>query len=437
MFFTPYVPLAGSSDSADALGFNGLSAKLADLLFPQFTVTTRRPAYHGFLCFALNYLKKNGYAGDSWSPEARIRDLEIFWVAHSKHLKGENILNGDKFTDLGILSKKGLTLNRAQEDDLFYKDLVYGTYGHYAVPSQTWGLLETDRNLTELGEELAEAWEARGGGRNQFVPLLNKWMEGNQPLPDSPNKKLRPYLASEDPSDREREVWREIIDETIQENPVSGLLWKKPIKKDTLKLADSEENYCSFFDEVHNHYENYGPEPTRRELQQRLNLCQHFEAIGALAQYVFERAYLRPDNWKPTPKDRVLQEKIWEALMGALKKFNSITCRDKPAWALPETLEGCSSSDLEAKIIEHHAAYQFQKGAEPFMEGNTVKLEGQVKKKTGSRLTVEVLSEKLNALAEKGGADLVERIKRAAAWHYRRNWYFPKAQAWREYAGRV
>jgi hypothetical protein len=414
MYFTPYVTLANTNNSVDPLGFLQPGAALADLLFRQFTVLSQHPAYHGFLCFALNHLKepRPGYGK---SQATRIRDMEIFWGVLSLRLGGESILNVTKYRRL---PDTGVTLAKAREKRFqLYDRLNYGTLGHYTGPSLRWGLLnEQDRSLTPLGRELAEAWGARG--KIPFAPLLKEWLDGNTVL-DSRLDELGPYSVSAEPSKTEQEVWRRIIENTCQEEPISGVLWENPITLETLELAETEKTYHSFFPSVAEHYSGHPA------LRQRLYLCQHFEAICALVQFVFEWAYLRKSRHENAVPKAFPKETVLLALQESIEKFHSFSLIGKLRWNLPERLIICSSySTLEDSIIQHHCGHQRRKGAAAFMDTEKILLSGRV-----DEGRIAALAEKLDGSPE--------QITRAASWTYRRGWYFWNAQLWLRHAGMI
>lgn len=413
MYFTPYVPILGTSSSVDPLGFLQPSAALADLLFKQFTVLSHHPAYHGFLCFVLNYLDETGY-GSGVDLATNIRDMEIFWGMLSLRTNGESILNVTKYRRLPA---DGLTLAKARKNRSLYERLSYGTLGHYTGPSVRWALLEEGgRRLTQDGRDLGEAWGSRG--KTPFATLLKKWLADKNVL-DSPLEDLSPYCVSGEPSEKEQAVWQRII-KTCQEVPISGALWEEPLKSETLDLAEKEETYHRFFPAVREHYSRH------EQLQQRLSLCQHFEEICALVQCVFDWAYRRKslvDNVgaQASPPE----ESVLLALKESIKKFHSVSSLDKPPWKLPGRLESCSSySALEDSIILHHCEHQRRKGAAPFMDTEKILMSGRV-----DEGRIATLVEKFNGSPE--------RITPLAAWVYRRGWYFWNAYRWLQYAGRI
>ena len=419
MYFSPYVAFADTGGSVDPLGFLRPGNALADLLFRQFTVLSNYPDYHGFLCFAFDYLAATRTPPGKTGFSARVRDIEIFWGLLSLKSTGESLLN---VTKLKALSEKDYCFSRNNNYGGLYIRLNYGALGHYTGPSVRWNLINRQiTQLTDMGYRLGEAWSRRGSFA--FKELADAWLKGDDLFDEATvKKKLAPYSLHSQPARAEKEVWNDVIALACQKDKLSAPLWEYPLRDEILYLATSESEYHLFFPALVEYYSKYG------QLSQRISLCWHFEEIAALSQYIFDWEYVRRDlanHLTEQPGSR--RTAIVEAMQYSLRLFLDTLAKSGLAlqWELPGRLAACSSyAELADAILAHHTSHQNRKGTSPFMDEKHILVEGRVDAAKTLRLHEQL-------------EDDSKRISQVLTWNFKRNWYFSNARRWLEYAGRI
>ena len=426
MFFSPFTSFENMGTSVDYLGFLRPGAVVADQIFPQFTVLSRHPAYHGFFCFAFRRARERTGAAKMKNAFARdFRLMEAFWgLAHVAQNAGEGILNVLRYKgarSLGVTAYDDSRLHR-----IIFQKMHYGVLGHYASPSRQWGLLNSKGDvLTPLGECLANAWGSRGKNMS-FGELLDRWENNHSDLSNPGDlDAFAGYFLNDMASPDERCAWGEIIENTRQKIPVAAPLWEKRMESDLSELleADDPKKYAAFFPAL---FERYANHP---ELCRRFGACDAFEQFAALVQGVFDWEYLRRLNeYRDLAKNNDFSEV--EQCFLAETRSAAVRCSETmPSalrWALPTDIEKgniTSYAELANAVIGHHAKHQRRKDAAVFIDGDVVTVAGRIDAPNVCDFMFDLQS---------NPSSLLQKLR----WRYRRNWYFTQNRQWLHYAGR-
>jgi len=415
MKFTEFVITETVGNSVDPLGYLKPSGEVSSGLFRPFTVLSNHPAYHGFLAFAFSYLEKNSLKPGQKNFPRRVRDLEILWGGLSVH-GGDAVINVTKYRPL--VDQGALRLDDARKRPALYARLNYGALGHYGGPSRTWGILQPNgAGLTANGSALAEAWQHRG--RFDFADLADRWMSGADLFAE---KKLGDWVGvfrlSAEPEDKEREVWQTLIHDLCRREPVIAPLWEKPVPESILALGHDEHTYPGFFPGLLKHYQAHP------ELCQRIELCDRFEKLSGLVQFVFEWEYVKRLDYiqKLGLSDERLKKPVTDAIREAARAFCDVQGSSE-FWALPGTLEKATDyPTMVAMILAHHSAHQRGKGASPFITGDAIAVQDRVDGQKFMQFFESV-------------ANKPETLVSATQWRYHRDWHFERAHLWQQYAG--
>ncbi len=415
MKFTNYIVTETTGNSVDPLGYLRPTSEISGALFRQFTVLSNHPAYQGFLAFAFAYL-----AGQSITPakrefSRRVRDLEILWgVLNVK--AGKSVVNVTKFEPLA--GEGSLRLTDARHRPALYARLNYGVLGHYASPSVFWKILESGASgLTALGAELADAWRFRAG--YDFAVLADRWLnDADLFATDGLDKWISAYQLSANPELEEQKVWKSLIENLCVKDPVIAPLWRKPLPQDILSLSTAEDRYPGFFPALRNHYAGHD------ELCRRIDLCNRFERLSGLVQFVFEWQYVsRLDEIRVIGLSHGdLPVVVTHEIAEAAKQFIAGQ-GDRECWSLPAALADLRDHEsIVAVVLSHHTRHQRSKGASPFIAGDAVAVQ--------DRVQAQEFVHFFNAMVGDPG-----RLADAAQWRYHRNWHFWRAHEWQRYAG--
>lgn len=415
MKFTRYVMTENSPTSIDPLGFLRPAARLADTLFPQFTVLSNHPAYHGFLAFGYGFLAENRiYPGQREFPRA-FRDLEVLWGILNVRAN-KSVLNVTKYQPL--VGEDGLTLSSARSKRWLRSRLNYGALGHYSNPSINWRILnERGTGLLPLGHSLAGAWGLRDGAR--FQDVATEWWAdhpvfvGGASLPYERNFNIAATPASE-----ERKVWQRLIEGACARDPATAPMWENPIPDETLALKDDERAQQGFFPAVLDRYRNFP------ELCRRLRLCESFERLAALIQFVFEWEYVsRLESVRVVGLvPGVLSEVVARLIHGHAKAFIE-SQGESENWTLPFALSRAPNHEsMVETILAHHADHQKSKSQAPYIAGKEVAVRDRVDDVEFRRFFENV-------------ARNPDSLDSASLWRYRRDWHFNRADLWCRYAG--
>ncbi len=423
MLFTPYIPIDATGGSLDPLSFLRPAGQLRDTLFRQFTILSRRPAYHGALCWIFHHLRKKDIHSTQKDFARKFREIELFWGLVNSHPQiarynldeaGQSILNITKFETLHANSVTSFA--KAKHWGPLFARVNYGTWGHYAGPSRIWGLLDPKgRELTPAGLELALAWGTRGSA--PFADLLDAWMNG-APLDESFIDKSRPYALGAPSSPAEKACWHEIINKYATQHPDRKALWSMPPGEDVIALAAREETYAGFFPALIKHYEGCG------DLDARVELCGLFDTLAGLAQLAFEWEYARRTfDDKIVPDYPDVEENITAALRPLLDTFRLLCEPQRFTWDLADTLAAVASwDDLAHAVLTHHEYHQQRKRVSPYIREGAIVVHDRIDPASVTAL-MDVL--------KKSPESIVSKI----SWYYRRNWHFSTAALWRRYAG--
>lgn len=415
MKFTDYVVTETAGNSVDPLGYLRPSGEVSGALFRQFTVLSNHPAYQGFLAFTYSYL-----AGRSLNPakrnfSRRVRDLEILWGVLNVRA-GDSVVNVTKFEPL--VQADTLRLHEVTRRPVLYVRLNYGVLGHYSSPSAFWKILEPGGSgLTALGTKLAAAWQFRDG--HDFSELADRWLNEEDLFAiDGLNKWAEAYRLSAKPEKSEQKVWQSLIDGLCLRDPVTAPIWQNPVPADVLSLSTDKNLYPGFFPALQKHYAGHD------ELCRRIELCNRFERLSGLVQFVFEWEYVRRlDEIRAVGlKHGDLPKVVAHGIAEAAKHFISGQ-GEREFWSLPATLATIGDHDtMVAAILAHHTRHQRSKGASPFIVGDTVAVQDRVRAPEFIRFLDEMV-------------DDTGRLSDAMQWRYHRNWHFSRAHDWQRYAG--
>ena len=428
MFLTPYTVLPSGLDSLDPLGFLRPYTALSDALLPQFTTLTASPACHGFLCWAVGFLRQRRASDRDFARG--MRDLEILWGALCiKGSRPEGVLN---IVRLSRLPRTGLTLGVARREKYgLYLRPGYGVRGHYAGPSAVWGFLSADQRLTDAGKALADAWDFRltAGKRRSsrlptFTSLAERWMD-NLPVLDDPalgeDVCRRWSVSAGEPNSDERQVWKRAVSRAIDAWPAGEGLWTSP-PSDELKKMYSSDRF-RFFPELLRHYAAQNASGRWDELLRRLDRCRAFEQFAALTQFAFEWEYLRRERAggsAPVSPHPDLFAELRQAAEDAAKAV----CAAGLDWNMPERLRACTSyAEQMRAVIAMHVEHQKRKLAQPFLDEHDVLLADRLPYSPAPRLADDLAD-----------ADNVA-LRRGVMNAYPRTWFFNNVWRWLDYLG--
>lgn len=415
MMFTDFVVTETAGNSVDPLGYLKPSGEVSSGLFRPFTVLSNHPANHGFLAFAFSFLAANSLKSDQKKFPRRVRDLEILWGILSVR-GGDAVINVTKYEPL--TSNDSLRLDDAKKHPALYARLNYGVLGHYGNPSTTWRILQPNGSgLSANGSALAEAWRRRSGF--DFADLADRWMKGADLFAEvSLDQWAKIFRPTADPEPSERKIWSTLIQELCGREPVIAPLWQKPVPDDLLALGRAEDTYQGFFPGLLGHYAPYP------ELCRRIQLCDCFERLSGLVQFVFEWEYVRRlDHIEQIGMSgKNLPAQVTNDMQDAARAFRAVQGQ-REFWTLPGTLANVDDYPrLLAAVLAHHTNHQRRKGTSPFIAGEAIAVQDRVDGQNFLQFFETV-------------ADAPETLLAATQWRYHRNWHFERAQRWQHYAG--
>lgn len=417
MKFTDFIITETAGNSVDPLGYLKPGGEVSAGLFRPFTVLSNHPAYQGFLAFAFSFLEKKSLKPGQKNFPRRVRDLEILWGILSIQ-GGDPVINVTKYQPL--TSRDSLRLDDAKRRPALYARLNYGALGHYGSPSTTWRILQPNgAGLSPNGSALAEAWQHRGGF--DFADLAERWMSGVDLFVEAKLKEwTQAFRLNANPAPAERKVWRTLIRDLCHREPVIAPLWEKPAPEDILALGRHENTYPGFFQGLLKHY----PAPAHEELRRRIELCNRFERLSGLVQFVFEWEYVRRLDHilKVGLSSKRLPSQVTNDIREAARAFRAVQ-GPREFWALPGMLENANDYPAMVEtILAHHLAHQRGKGKTPFITGEAIAVQDRVDSQRFMQFFKAV-------------ADAPETLVSATQWRYHRNWNFERARLWQQYAG--
>lgn len=418
MHLTPYVPTDNTVGTVDPLGSMRPFGILADQLFRQFTILTHHPGYHGFLCFALQYIADNRRLTNSRPLGRAVREIEILWGLINC-LAGDSILNTMKFGPL--IERACFRYKDCLKDRRLFDRLPYGALGHYTGPSRYWGLLN-DRagGLEENGRHLASAWGRRGV--RPFERLLTDWLDNHTPA-DGENfiqlcRDYEDYALSQPASAEEQAAWVRIIKDYCRSRPLAAPLWGRPVSREMLPDNFDILNYQDYFAGLINHYQD------QEELTLNLIVCQRFEELIGLAQTVFNWEYARclpVDLGDFSGVKTRLVDLAGEIAPDYLQAVSD--ARLPLNYTLARGLTGVKDyGSMAQAVLEHHSAHQRNKGGFPYFSDGRILIQG--------RVDPEDMLDHLTSLR-----DHPDQARSLVAAYQARDWHFGKALFWLAYAG--
>lgn len=412
MKFTEYVVLDRAAQAIDPLGFRRPAGALQDLLFPQFTVLTLRPAYLGALCCFLKILDE-GEHGDTTGFARRFRVLEIFWgIANAK--AGAPVINITKYREL---CEGDIQLSAIPKRHAIYQRLSYGTLGHYTSAAIRWGLVDKHgKRLEPHGVALADGFSSR----RSSVPLrdaLTRWARAESFSPEEMEAFGRNFGITAPASSRERQTWKQVIREWCAKNPRTAPLWDAPIQIGDISAKDAgHADYVAFFQLLRDTYPG---------LKNEIDALWNFERLSAASLFIFELRVAAMEFGggfeNATPPD----PHALAANIIALASAYMTAPVFQDARALFRTLADCRPDyhALTRCIVEHHIEHQRAKGTSPIIDHDELIVTGRVDAETMR----QTLSDTQNAHDMK---DCLDRIQ----FRYRRQWHFDKCRHWYDWA---
>lgn len=418
MYFSEYVVSERVSSLMDPLGFMKPAGVLGDQLFQQFTVLSNHPAYHGVLCVILKFLSdREQRRGTSIGRE--FRRAEILWgVLNAMHKS--TVINIRKYARLvdDAEDTRKISLDAIPTTHPIYARLGYGTLGHYAQPSISWGLLEKDgRRLTAAGQRLAASAAVRGDvDLNEW---LTRWMDGRElAIGDLQAVAERFHIAAM-PASTEREVWVDLIDAWTSANPATRCLWESPLEAGLLEAADADPaQHDEYLAVLAVRYPSLG-KPVRAVVE--------FEALSGYIQFVFDLqlAHLQ------------YADAGFEELQGPLKQelaqFAITLARDSIPAGEPRLDAGGifarlaasrpHPQDIDHLVCDHHVAHQRGKGVSPLMEKGQLLVRDKIDRAE--------LGKFIEMLVQAVGPEDHLRLLR---YRSRRDWHFGRCRRYHDYA---
>ena len=415
--FADYVVTETVGGSVDPLGYLKPSGEVSGALFRQFTVLSNHPAYQGFLSFAFSNLAERSLTPAKREFSRRVRDLEILWGVLNVRA-GDSVVNVTKFEPLTHTGT--LRLSEVSRRPTLYARLNYGVLGHYSSPAGFWKIIEPGGvRLTELGIKLAAAWRCRDG--QDFSVLVERWLNNEDMYAIKGLEKWgEAYCLNGTPNKAEQKVWQTLIDGLCARDPILAPIWRNPVPIELLKLSASETSYPGYFPALQKHFAG------QDELCRRIELCNRFERLSGLVQFVYEWEYVRRlDEMRAVGlKHGDLPKLVTHAVAEASKDFIAGQ-GERVLWSLPATLATIKEhKEIVAAILAHHTRHQRSKGASPFITGDSIAVQDRVRAPEFVRFFGDVVQNP-------------EQLLGATQWRYHRNWHFSRAHEWQRYAGLI
>lgn len=406
MKFSEYTITTKPEQSVDPLAFNQPFGKFRNRLYPQFTVLSNAPAYHGMLALAFQILGKRVTEPGKDGFARRFREVEILWGLASV-AAGQSILNVTKYQAI-LEGRDCIKLRDIGRSNAIFLSLTYGTLGHYSSPSVVWGFLERGAViLTPLGTRLAEAFAKRG--RQSLDTILDDWLEGNVITHTQLKAIGKTYGIDSLPSPTEQEVWQDAVEALCSHKTEISTLWANPLSEEELLAQRADPaTYSNFFPYLADRY------PLLAEVFRQAG---RFETMSAICLYLFEREYLLcHDAGTALPSVGTLERNLAEKLTSLAKDYMA-SDNHYDTKGLFAALSGASGhTEAAAIIVQHHEQSQRAKGSMPYMQNGELCVRDRF-----DRQGFTTLHEEISGLA---GAD--EQLA-LLTYHYRRDWHFDRA----------
>ncbi|TAL86887.1 MAG: hypothetical protein EPN74_03390 [Rhodanobacter sp.] len=412
MRFTEYVVLESADKAVDPLGFRRPARALQDMLFPQFTVLTLRPAYLSSLCCILDQLGDESFEPRQLSK--RFRELEVYWGIANATVDA-SIINVTKYQRLrgAQVNLKSIPLRHP-----IYQRLSYGTLGHYSSASLRWGLVESDgHTLRPLGRDLADAFSSR----NRALPFreaLTRWRRGHTFSQDDFKRAGAHFGVDVAPSRTESEIWCKLIDTWCKESRRVEPLWSAPPKWQALEAGFSSASaYRVLWNQVRRQYESLATE---------LTAIDRFERLAAATQFVLDLR-IASLEYGDTFKDVMPHgAQAFAAATTALAADYVAAPAFHDSRRLFASVAKAAGDfrALTERVVDHHVDHQTAKGISPIIKDSKLLVAGRV----NSNRLKEAL-----AIFDNASDDAAAQLD-GLQFLYRRQWHFEKCRSWYDWA---
>ena len=413
MKFSEYTIIAKPEQSVDPLGFTQPFGNLRSRLFPQFTVLSNSPVYHGILTLIYQVLAKKKVTPSQTGFARFFREAECLWGL-ANVAAGQSVLNVTKYQAI-LEGRTSLTLAEIGRNNAIFRSLAYGTLGHYSSPSVTWSFLERGaQRLTPLGDRLGDAFSTRN--KQSLSSALEEWLNG-QSIRISKLEALGKTFGIENPPSRtEQRVWQDAVQIWRDRTPETRGLWTDPLDEAELQaLRKDAATYKDFFDHLSDRY------PRLKKLFEQLS---RFETMSAICQFLFQREYLLcHDASKKLPKSGPLEKNLSTMLIKIAQYYtiNNIFFDTKSLfYSLSKALD---YKIIPYIIIRHHIEHQKSKNTLPYMEENGE----MIVRERFDRQQFTTLHEELSHLKT------TEAQLALLTYEYRRDWHFDRALRYNRY----
>ena len=412
MKFSEYTITTKPEQSVDPLGFTQTFGVLRNRFYPQFTVLSNWPVYHGIIALIYQLLAERKSAIGKSGFAKLFRDAECLWGL-ANVAAGKSVLNVTKYQVI-LKDRSRVALTNIRSGDAIFRSLNYGTLGHYSNPSVAWGLLERGATqLTPMGNRLANAFAKRGG--HSLKSALERWLGRNEIERAELVTLGNAYGTDSPPSHSERDVWKAAVDAWRKHAPDTAALWTNPPDRAEVKmLCANDSAYRNFFPTLAARYPRLAEDFTQ---------SGRFEAIYAVCVFLFEREYLLcHDAGVTLPNAGVLEEQLAVALAHLARKYIDRDSRkDKNVLfaALANTSDHATTVNV---LLGHHLSHQKAKNALPYLENGKLLIRDRF-----DRQRFTSLHEELTGLTSP------EDCLALLAYRYRRDWHIDRAMRYSHY----
>lgn len=409
MKFSEYTITEQPESSVDPLGFTQTFSALRSRLFPQFTVLSNAPTYHGVLALIYQIQQERKSKKESFS--IAFRKAECLWGLATASA-GKSILNVTKYQAI-LEGRDSISLKNIGPTNAVFRSLGYGTLGHYSNPSIAWGFLKRGGiSLTPLGEELAGSVAKRGN--QMLLEQIKNWLDGDTILLTDLTDLGKAYELDAAPNKDEKKIWQAALTDIVIRKPEISDLWADiPNEIELDELRKDEVSYKDFF-----------PQMAKRfpKLKTTFRLIHYFEIISAICAFIFEREYLLcSDDEQQRPSEA---GELEEQLANALTKCSSdyLASDGQDTRGLFAELKRASNYQSTADILlTHHVKHQKAKGTLPYMENGKLRVRDRF-----DRQKFTSLHEELNETSDEKRLALLQ-------YRYQRNWHFDRAARYNRY----
>ncbi|WP_369072978.1 hypothetical protein [Burkholderia gladioli] len=412
MRFTEYVVLESADKAIDPLGFRRPAGALQDMLFPQFTVLTVRPAYLSSLCSILDKLADETFKVQQLSQ--RFRALEIYWGIANASVNS-SVINVTKYQRLLC---EQVRLDGIPARHPIYQRLSYGTLGHYSSAALRWGLVEADGcTLSPLGRDLADAFSSRNRA-GRFRDALANWQDNHVVSQRDFERAGECYGLDAPVSRGESEIWRQLIDNWCRKNPRVEPLWRAPPEWQRLQAGFANSSaYQRFWTDARQQYDGLAAE---------LTAIARFERLAAATQFVLD-LHIASLEYGDTFRNVLPRgADTFAAAVAALAAayFTASAFHDSRRLFASIAQAAGNFVALTRCVVDHHIDHQTTKGTSPIVNHDELLVTG--------RVNLDTLKAALAIFdnASDGAAARLDGLQ----YLYRRQWHFSKCRSWHDWA---